>query len=101
LAQGIASAPVYRCYFLDFRGRVAGVEVVDHAHDTAATQAALELLTARNRRQLRYAGVELWDRERRVCTFPGCDAGAASEVADRDQFRRQPAAKVARSAVTS
>jgi hypothetical protein len=97
----VSSAPVYRCYFLDFRGRVAAAEIVDQAHDDAATRAALELLTARNRRQLRYAGIELWDRERRVCMFPGFDAAQPSGSPTGTDFRRQPAANVAKSAVTS
>jgi hypothetical protein len=72
-------APVYRCYFLDARGRVGGVAVLEQRDDAAAVQAALALLAARNAQRRRFFGVELWDRGRRVHVA----APAAAQDEDR------------------
>lgn len=77
MADAGAETPLYRCYFLDHRGRVLAAEVIEHPDDASATAAALGRLADHNSSRLRYTGLELWDRDRRVyptaAARPGCN----------------------------
>lgn len=61
-----ADPPVYRCYFLDDRGRMATAAVIERTDDTSAIRDAVALLNRRNHGGRLYAGIELWDRARLV-----------------------------------
>jgi hypothetical protein len=58
MASAVAS---YRCYFLDFRGRVASSQAIQCEDDSEAQIRADELLV-----DSIHAGIEVWDLDRRV-----------------------------------
>lgn len=74
-----ADEPVYRCYFLDERGRVAIAEVIERTDDASALHDALALLTRRNTGGRLYAGIELWERSRLVHASPKPAAGRGQQ----------------------
>ena len=57
--------PVYRCYFLDGKNRIQGVEVLDATDDSQALEIARRLFE-----QAAAPGFEVWERARPVVQHP-------------------------------
>jgi hypothetical protein len=57
--------PDYRCFFIDFKNRIANVAVAEHPDDGAAYAWAAELLATQA--VYRYRAVEVWAGDRIVC----------------------------------
>lgn len=57
--------PTFRCYFIDFNGRVCAVERFDAASDHHAIQTALVLFHG----DLTLASLELWSREKLIFCY--------------------------------
>ena len=63
----------YRCYLLDAALHIATVEIIECADDGEAERRGEEVLAAHPER----AGVEVWDRERRVHVRMATDVALA------------------------
>jgi hypothetical protein len=53
----------YRCYFLDLRSKIAGVEIIEADTDSDAVERGDVVFRANG---AGFSGVEVWDRGRRV-----------------------------------
>ena len=60
----------YRCYLLNARSHIAGVEVIECSDDCIARRRAKQILAARPT----FSGVEIWEGGRRVHVQMSSDA---------------------------